>query len=540
MAEEDGVKKPALLCLCFGVVLSFPGTRAYGLAGSTGPGGANAQAVHELGLIGSDIKIGLVAATNVYANHEAFFDKDVNGAPTGATHAFNYDFTGAGILPFDHDTWMAGIAISTGGVLHPNDIGVAPGAEVHCGRIAIDTNSSTIWIENALTNLIDVQGCRVIMTGVSFGGDPDGQSLLTLMYDYYAYSRDVVFAIAAGNGGSVIWVVGDAYNGITTGGAVTDGDDVYDRVGSASGSGTTTDGRQKPDVVAPSNMLTLPHSGTSTWYVPPFDNGPTSLSEPHTAGVAALLLGFADQTPNTNDEEKEVIKAVIVNSVFPNIYAKSGASTNPLDPNNVWHAHRGFGAIDAFRAYEVLAAGQVFTNTPTSEDKGWAYETMTSKTQVDHYFVQALKNDRLVLTVTWNREVTKNGSLQYSDEAPPKFRVNLAIKDSNGVTLRSESDSLNNLKKIEIMLPRDDTYEIVLTNPNTKRDRTYAMAFELVPPLVADFDLNYVVDNADLGFIVANWLQSGTDADLAGEGHVNFRDFAVFAANWGNDNPLYH
>ncbi len=534
------MKKPALLWMCFGVVLNLVGPRAYGLAGSTGPGGVNAQALHDdpPGLIGSDIKIGLVAAMNVYANHEAFFDKDVNGAPTGTTHAFNYDFTGAGILPFDHDTWMAGIAISRGGVLHPNDIGVAPGAEVQCGRIAVDGNTTTLWVENALTNLIDVQGCRVIMTGVSFGGVSNGQSVLTLMYDYYAYSRNVVFAAAAGNGGSVIWVVGDAYNVITTGGAVTDGDDVYDRVGSASGSGTTSDVRNKPDVVAPSNMLTVPHSGTSTWYVPPFDDGPTSLSEPHTAGVAALLLDFGDQTTDAN--KSEVIKAVIVNSAFPNIYAKSGASTNPLDPNNVWHAQRGFGAIDAFRAYEVLAAPEIFKNTPTSEDRGWAYATMTSKTQVDHYLVQAQKNDRLVLTVTWNREVTRNGSLQYSDETSPKFRVNLAIEDSNGVTLRSEGDSLNNCKKLEIMLPHDDTYEIVLTNPNTKRDRSYAMAFELIPPLAADFDLNYVVDNADLGFLTANWLQSGTDADLTGEGNVNFRDFAIFAANWGNENPLYH
>ncbi len=179
------MKRPLVLWLCCCSVLILVGTKAYGLAESTGPGGSNAQAVHDLGQIGDGIKIGLIASRNVYADHEAFFDKDPCGAPTGSTHAFNYDFTGDGIESFDHDTWMAGIAASRGGVSYPDYNGVAPGAEVHCGRIANDINAvATVWIENALTNLIDVQGCRVIMTGVSFVGDPNGQSLLTMIYDY--------------------------------------------------------------------------------------------------------------------------------------------------------------------------------------------------------------------------------------------------------------------------------------------------------------------------------------------------------------------
>jgi hypothetical protein len=536
------VKTGAFILLCCTAVLTLAGTRAYGLAESTGPGGANAQAVHDLGQIGAGINIGLVAARNVSAGHEAFFDKDANGAPTGTTNAFNYDFSYSGVSTFVHDTWMAGIAISRGGVLHPNDIGMAPGADLYCARVINDSNSmSYSWLENALTSLIDTHGCRVIMTGFAIDGvDPNGQSIFPLMYDYYAYSRDVFFANPAGNGGSVIQVFGDAYNGLTVGGAITAGDDVYDRVGSASGSGPTSDGRDKPDVVAPSNMLTVPHSDANVWAVPPFNDGATSLSTPHTAGLAALLLGLADSTAEPNDGHNEVIRAVIVNSTRENILAKSGASTNPVDPNNVWQADRGFGEIDALRAYEMLDANRVSAGATTSQDKGWAYETMTNKNQVDHYYVTALKNDRLVLTVTWNRAVTKYGSLVYVDETSPKFRVDLAVRDSNGVTLGSDSNSLNNLKKIEVMLPRDDTYEIVLTNPGTKRDRSYGMAFELVAPLAGDFNLDYAVDNKDLGVLTNDWLQSGSPADATGDGSVNFRDFAIFAANRGSENPLYH
>ncbi len=66
------------------------------------------------------------------------------------------------------------------------------------------------------------------------------------------------------------------------------------------------------------------------------------------------------------------------------------------------------------------------------------------------------------------------------------------------------------------------------------------MAFELIEPLVADFNIDYIVDINDLSVLAEDWLQSNTRADATGEGDVNFRDFAVFAANRGSFNLLYH
>ena len=530
------MKRPLVLWLCCCSVLTLVGTKAYGLAESTGPGGSNAQAVHELGQKGASVRIGLISAWNVYDNHEAFFNEDANDAPVGPSHVNNVDFSGAGISRLDHDTWMAGIMGSRGGKYgsHPNDIGVAPEVNIVSARIGAYNQ-----LPNTLDNLITVYNCRVIVSGIA---DPcvsaNGQSQFTLVYDYYAETYDVVFANAAGNGGSVIWSPGDAYNGISTAGLIAGPSGEYDQAAIVSGSGYTADGRMKPDVAAPANDQNVPDRGSDTWDIPFWNDGQTSLAVPHTAGLGALLLGLADDTNETEDSHNEVIRAVIVNSAFPNIKDKQGQSTNPAAPNNVWHEDRGYGRVDALRAYELLAAGKVVKNTTVSQDKGWAYATMTSKTQVDRYHIQGQKNDRLVLTITWNRQVKKTGSV-YSDESPPKFRLNLTIKDSNGLILRSESDSLNNLKKIEMMLPRDDTYEIVVTNPNTKNNRSYGLAFELIPPLVADFNLDYVVDINDLSVLAEDWLQSNTRADATGEGDVDFRDFAVFAANHGSFNPLY-
>ena len=318
--------------------------KALGLAQSTAENGSNAKAVHALGETGEDINIGLIGTRNILTTHEAFKGR-----------AFNHDFTGDGVSILNHDTWMAGIAASRGGASHPNDIGVAPGVDIHSARV-IDNDGgiggpSGTYLTNALDGpdgLITKYNCRVIMTGFVFTGDPNGQSYWTKMYDYYAYQYDVVFANAAGNSGSQINIHGDAYNGITTGGLIVTTPEIYDRVGALSGSGPTSDGRHKPDVVGPSQRQTVPTASSDiSWTIPDGNGGQTSLSVPHTAGVAALLLGLADDTNEPNDGHNEVIRAVIVNSTFPNIKDKSGNSTNPADPNNTWHRHRGYGRLDA-------------------------------------------------------------------------------------------------------------------------------------------------------------------------------------------------
>lgn len=544
------MKTGAFILLCSLAILTLTGARAYGLAEATGPNGSNAQALHDLDLKGAGINIGLISAWNVYSEHEAFALEDSNGQPTDANRVTNLVFFGSSVRKFDHDTWMAGIAASRGGQHNPNyadDIGVAPQANIISARIADDSfQTAPIYIQNALQELIVNRGCRVIMTGIAFDANdlPTGwEEDLSPMYDHYAYQYDVVFTPGAGNESvenDQVNIFGDMFNGITTAGANTVDGIHYTRIGDVSNRGLTTDGRRKPDVAAPSSNQTVPHKNEYEWTVPPYFDGATSLSGPQTAGIAALLLGYADQTPDTEDGENEVIKAVIVNSAFENIDDKVGLPTNPLDPNNTWHKDRGYGMVDALRAYQQLSAGQIDKNTPTSQVRGWAYETMTSSTQVDHYFIQAQKNQRLVLTVTWDRRFNKAGSLNYSEELDPKFRVNLSIKDSNGLELYSESDDLNNLKKVERLLPADDTYEIVLTNPGTKSNRSYALAFELIQPLVADFNIDYAVDKNDLGTLTQNWLQTGSVADLTGGTEVNLRDFAVFANNYGNNNPLYH
>jgi hypothetical protein len=366
---------------------AFMSAFSFALQESTGPGGSNAQAVHALGYEGLNINIGFISRDNLRVDHEAFYEKDPNGLPTGTQHAFVHDTLGFGINPTDHDTQMAGIIVSNGGQSYPDQIGVAPKADLHNIRVASGDSIFTNDIETALTELIMVHNCKVIVTGIALPVDGNGQSIWSRIYDYYAQTYDVVFATAAGNYSSssypditTVNAFGDAYNGITTAGLITTPwTDIYDydKVGSLSLPGPTTDeaGRNKPEVAAPSSNQVVPSDLNDTdWEtVPGAIQGFTSYAVPHTAGIAALLLDYAEDTADPDDDRSEVTKAVMVNSTFPNIIDITGTPTTGLN----WQLDRGYGRLDALRAYETLSAPRIINgDSATSELKGWGYDSI--------------------------------------------------------------------------------------------------------------------------------------------------------------------
>jgi hypothetical protein len=384
------------------------------------------------------------------------------------------------------------------------------------------------------------------MTGIAF--DPasvaaDGQSLWARMYDYYGYHHNVLFANAAANTPTEILVFGDVFNGITTAGLIVTDPDVYDRVGSLSGAGPTDDNRRKPEVASPSQNQTMPSAGSDTsWYTMTSSGGETSFSVPHTAGVAALLVGLANETPEPNDNANEVIKAVIVNSTFPNINDRDNNPTNPADPNNTWHRQRGYGRIDALRAYELLDALEIRPDSNMIQLRGWAYGTITEAYEQHSYLVNGSKNHRLVTTVTWNRLIDHDGS-EYIEEPQPKFSLDLTIIDPNGQILSAESDTINNLKKVDIILPDDGIYRISLQNTTPRKNRSYGFAFEMLAPIPGDFRrLNYIVDFEDWSVMANDWLleKLNLETDLTGDSLVNIFDLSEFVKHWLEINSAYY
>jgi len=500
--------------------------------------GSNAHMLHLLGYTGLGVNVGLISARNVRSTHLAF--NDVNGC-----HIFNLDYSGDGVnytggaVP-GHDTWVAGIIASRGWPGHETDIGAAPGCNVYSARIVSDLgNVGEQNLENAFSDLINNYNCRVFVIPLQFGDTADGSSDFTKIADYFAWNDNVILALAAGNinGGNMkITVFGDAYNGITTGTLVDEPNGFYSKVGYLSLAGYTVDGRKKPDITSPGSSQLTPHIASDVSYYTTVKDGATSFSIPQTGGVAALLLQYADSTAEPYDNQNIVIKAVIVNSAFPNIRDKSGAYTDPA--NRVWDPNRGYGRIDALKAYQTLSAGRFSKEANITSAKGWAYDTMNSN-QTHTYMISGIKKQRLVLTVTWNRAVNKN-KFGYSIDTP-LFKLDVTVKDPLGQTIFYQEADNNNLHKLDLVLPTDGNYSVILHNI-TSKSRSYALAFELSEPLQCDFNNDFVVDEKDLAQLSIDWLNSGTGllADITEDGVINNKDLGEFAENWRSIDGRYY
>jgi hypothetical protein len=441
---------------------------------------------------------------------------------------------------------------------------VAPGVDIHSAKVTRGETSPSdpnrvidfSWLADALDDLINDYNCQVIVTGIALEDEPNGQSDWTMLYDYYAYEHNVVFANASGKNHTHPTVFGDGYNGITTGGLVVTDPNVYLRVGSNSNIGPTEDSRRKPDLAAPSQNQTMPSGGSdNSWYTWTAADGATSLSTPHTAGLAALLLGLANDTAEPNDGHNEVIKAAIVNSTFPNINDRNNNSTNPADPNNVWHPHRGYGRIDALRAYELLNTNQVTRDVNITQPKGWAFDTIAGQ-QEHTYTIQAQKHYRLVATLTWDRTVEwidektgiprrKNNKIDPGELHPYLADLDLRVyepNDANAIYTGLFTD--DNLEKCDLLLTTTGDYLIKVINNSASENPDYGLSFELLPPIPGDFDpIDYIVDYVDLARLTQEWLLISPDleADLVSDDNtVDMKDFAAFANHWLEIEPAYY
>jgi len=447
----------------------------FGLKEAVGEYGVNAYAVHQKGVTGAGINIGLLSAGNVRKSHIAFERKSGSAA--------NYDFTESGLSRSSHDTHMAGIILSAGSPTHPDQIGVAPGAHLHSARFS-NKQLYPSKVAQALEALVKNYNCRVIMTGIQLPKDiviADGNSNWSKLYDYYAETYDIIFVGAAGNSSPQLTVFGDIYNGITTTGLVKNdpNSSVYSKTGSASNKGPTADGRKKPEIGAPTQGLVVPtSSGDDHWSTLDANGrGLTSYAIPHTAGVVALLLEAAAKSPAQNDDKTEVIKAVIINSSDPSLSNAGNHIGNPADSTTHWKPDSGYGKLDALSAYQTLTAGQLVQNTPSQQNKGWVYGVM-GKNETHKYQIQGVKGQRLVVTVTWHRKLSKVGN-KYIEE-PNRFYLDLKIISPSEKMLVFETAGQNNLIKTDLFLKENGQYTIILKNATSTENRDYGMAFEIL------------------------------------------------------------
>jgi len=342
-----------------------------------------------------------------------------------------------------HATEVAGVMIATGTVVQ----GVAPGATV--SSVAVTNSGGANPILDFATNamiaawfLATQQNVRVINASIALGGTEGatiGTSVWERAIDRLVSQTGVIYVQGAGNSGlngpNTILQPGGAFNSIVVGAVNNANAGSQTNVPLYSAQGYLSDGRSKPDILAPGGSSAV--SPTSTIpdgnLVMPTTNNPAAGSGPHyttetnaagtsyaapavAAVIARLLQAGAGGFPNTNgaaSQDPRVIKAALLNEAtklpgWTQGTTVDGTVTNvvqPLDPRQgagLMNANNTLLQLQAGRFAPTVAGSGVAANPVPL--KGWdLFGVSLSLTNLYRLNTQA--GGQVRLTVDWYRDV---------------------------------------------------------------------------------------------------------------------------------------
>jgi hypothetical protein len=379
---------------------------------------------------------------------------------------------------YGHGTWVASTVLGSDLTYS----GMAPDARFINARVL---NSSAYFpndtpVRNGIGYAID-QGANILNLSLNFfSANSSGNSQLDLMIDWAAYARGVSTAIAAGNisggtGTSAVRGPGSAYNAMAAGRTIAD----LSKVSIDSAGAFTSDGRMKPDVVAPGTLLTL---ANDDWEgaAPDWDGGlnGTSFAAPHVAGLMAQIMDAG--TAHGLSTDPLVVKAAIMNSANKNVLdrdlnpwepasmttvAGAPSVTRPLD------THSGTGLIDGLAAAEQYLAGEM---APGVVDAiGWDLDSIGAGQTIDYLIDPLLPGSRLSATLTWYRHV---GRTDHNDngliDAGDTFFLEHALSDlslqvlRNGSLIGESISAVDNVEHLFLNIERSAGYTLRVVGAN--------------------------------------------------------------------------
>ena len=323
--------------------------------------------VHDLGLDGSGVVVGMLDTGFDYDFHEAFSHLKVeaeydfiNDDSTTQNEEQNNDVSSQ----INHGTITLS-AIS--GFKEGELIGPAYGATYFLAKTE-DVRSETeveedYWV--AGIEWLERQGADVVNSSLGYNNwynysDMNGITATTTIAADIAVSKGVVVVNSAGNEGNKSWrymiAPADGFNVIAAGAVYSTGDLV-----SFSSRGPTYDGRTKPDVLAMGSSV---HSVQPSTLADYGEAGGTSLSSPLVAGVAALVL-----------QAHPYLRPSQVRDALRNTASQASAPDNDY----------GWGIINAYEA--IFYHGLFFSSMPeiyTDEGAGHPVKTKVfSKNEIN-------------------------------------------------------------------------------------------------------------------------------------------------------------
>jgi len=452
-----------------------------------------------------------------------------NGIPVAQPEAENGSAGAFEVNPFvvgqpaNLFTWISSTGTAT---TFPNSVGAqsdhadgvawnfyGPAGGVSPQVSHVDNYDADYFFNNFIGGAIPISA-RVVNQSFIFA-NTDGTHLTTneertidASYDDYAIQYGVLFISGAGNAGQV-YPVATCYNGIGVG-----------AFPGSSSFGPTTDGRSKPDIVAP--------------------GGATSYSTPYVSGATAALLQAAlrgDGGADTNAaSDNRTIKALILNGAIKASDWTNGIMT-PLD------ARYGAGVLNVFNSWSQLRGGNhafiestsVINGNPhppglnTGNEpvlSGWDFNSLTNpdllQDRINHYYFNLPGSNSFTVTatLTWLRPHST-----LLNPMPAINDLNLFLYNTaNGNLILCSTSSVDNVEHLYLPSLPAGRYDLQVeknASGQVSAAETYALAFEF-------FNVPLGISQTNASFVIS-WPLAPTGFQLQSTTNLNSSWLAVAA-----------
>ncbi len=318
-----------------------------------------------------------------------------------------------------------------------------------------------------------------------------------------------------------------------------------------SSKGPTTDGRCKPDIVAPGNCLAATVDGiyepTGSW---------SSFATPIVAGAAGLLIQKASQSPDlepalSHDGGNCVIKSLLLNSATKLPYWHKGKLTKDDDHDVPFDWLQGAGMVNALEAERQLSAGRY---TPGDcPNTGWDLGKLDADGTADNVYKIKIDDPAgkiLTVTVTWNRHFTPAYPFNYQPESDARIRLEFWAVDANNPQnsyLIDYSDSARDFVEhlYSALDPNFTDYAIIVSYSDREVNlplatSAYGLAWNVTQKTVTNdllwYDLNAdgIFNSRDINVLLDNLIADLEKSDnylfgdINEDGQIDAVDLQVF------------
>ncbi len=429
---------------------------------------------------GTGVIVGIIDS-GVDDTHPALAGPDSLGAARLASEA-NFVPTEPGNTGDDlygHGTAVGGIILGNGDTFQ----GLAPDARYVNSRV-LDANNSfqtTSWVMNGVGFAIE-NGADVLNLSLNtYGEFSDGMLAQDRMLDWAAFEQGILSVVCAGNisqasgGNPTVRSPAGSFNSIAVG--WTSATHNYNQLHSNSSIGPTSDGRMKPDVVAPGHLITTLNSDWETQ-----DDFVTrsggSFATPHATGLVTQQIEYGRN--NGLSTNPLVLKSTLLNSAEKSIFDKNGDSwapfaasqqggvytiTSPLDDE------LGAGQIDGLALYQQYDAGE--QKAGQVKEIGWDLHTISDSESIEYFFdAELLGHTDFTATLTWSRQVdyvdNGNGVIDQFDQynvTEPLANLDLTLLQ-DGVPIAASVSTVDNVEHLFFNLTATADYSLRIDRQN--------------------------------------------------------------------------